>query len=50
MKIENIDVNETIQKARDALTNDKNISNSTKVIVELLLTVIVLLMNQSWTE
>jgi len=46
MKIENIDVNETIQKARDALTNDKNISSSTKVIVELLLTVIILLMNR----
>jgi len=46
MKIGKIDVNETIQKARDALENEKNISNTTKIIFELLLTVIVLLMNR----
>ena len=46
MKIENIDVNDTIQKARSALNNEKNISTGTKVIFELLLTVVMLLMNR----
>lgn len=46
MKIENLDVNKTIQKARDALDSEKNISKTTKAIFELLLTVIVLLVNR----
>ena len=46
MKIGKIDVNDTIQKARDALENEENISSATKVIFELLLTVIVLLVNR----
>ena len=46
MKIENIDVNETISKAKDALSSEKNISKSTKDIFEITLTVITLLMNR----
>jgi len=46
MKIENIDINETISKAKSALDKEKNISSTTKLVFELLLTLIVLLVNR----
>jgi transposase len=46
MKIESIDVNDTIDKAKDALKKEKNISQSTKMVFDLLLTLIVILVNR----
>lgn len=46
MKIENIDVNETLEKAKASLQNDKNISSTTKETFELLIEVVNLLMNR----
>jgi transposase len=46
MKIENIDVNKTLNSARTLLTEDKNISPALKAMVEILLVIITLLMNR----
>jgi len=46
MKIENVDVNNTIKKAKDALNSEKNLSSSTKSAFELLLTLSSLLINR----
>ena len=46
MKVDNIDVNETLEKAKEALANDKKISSATKAIVELLLVIIKILMDK----
>jgi transposase len=46
MKIENINVNETVEKARALLANEKNISFAFKAVIEVLFLVITLLMNR----
>ena len=46
MKFDNIDVNETIEKAQEALANDRTISSATKVVFELLILIILLLINK----
>jgi transposase len=46
MKLQNIDVDETLQKAREALNSEKNISSTTKLVFELLITLIVILTNR----
>ncbi len=46
MKIDNIDVQDTISKAKAALEEDKKISSSTKTIFQLLITIISLLVNK----
>lgn len=46
MKIENIDVNKTLDKARELLDADKNISPALKSIFEVLIVIITLLMNR----
>jgi len=46
MKIEDIDVNETIEKAKASIKNDKNISPTTKIIFALLITLVTILINR----
>ena len=46
MKLESIDVNESIEKARELLAKEKDISSPFKAIVEILLIIITLLMNR----
>lgn len=46
MKIENIDVNDTLEKAKASLQEDKHISATTKDIFETLIEVVNLLMNR----
>jgi len=46
MKIDNIDIQQTIDRAKSALAEDKNISSSIKTIVNLLITIIFLLANR----
>jgi transposase len=46
MKIENIDVNESLKNARELLENEKNVSYSFKAIMEVLFLIITLLMNR----
>lgn len=46
MKIENLDVAKTIENAKAAIKSDKNISASTKTVVELLITLITILFNR----
>ncbi len=46
MKIENIDVLDTIEKAKNALAKDNTISNRSKIIFNLLITIISLLVNK----
>jgi len=46
MKIENIDVKETLEKAKASLQEDKNISSTTKDTFETLIEVVNLLMNR----
>ena len=46
MKLENIDVKETIEKAKASIKNDKNISSTTKTVFELLVVLITILVNR----
>ena len=46
MKIENIDVNETIEKAKASIKSDKNISPTTKIVFESLIALVTILMNR----
>ncbi len=46
MKIENIDVKETIENAKASIKSDKNISATTKVVFELLIVLITILLNR----
>ena len=46
MKIENIDVDETLEKAKESLRNDKNMLSTTKERFETLVDVVPLLMNR----
>lgn len=46
MKVENIDINKTVEKAKVALQNDKNISSITKDTVETLIEIVNLLVNR----
>ena len=46
MKIENIDIEQTINNAKDSLKTDKTISKSSKVVFELLITLLQLLFNK----
>lgn len=46
MKIENIDVNKTLEKARELLEHEKSISPAFKTILEVLFLVITVLMNR----
>ena len=46
MKIENIDVNKTLESAREVLAEEKNISPALKSMFEIMLLIITLLMNR----
>ena len=46
MKIDNIDVNETIEKAKASIKQDTNISSTTKTVFELLISLTTILLNR----
>ena len=46
MKIENIDVNKSLEKARELLEKEENVSTSFKAIIEVLFIIITLFMNR----
>ena len=46
MKLDDIDVNKTIERARYVLGADKAMSSPTKVVVEVLITIITILVNR----
>jgi hypothetical protein len=46
VKIENINVNETLEKVKTALKANKQIANSTKIIFEILILLVGLLVNR----
>lgn len=46
MRIENIDVTKTLEEARAALKKEKNLSRSTTLVFELLITIVVILINR----
>lgn len=46
MKIENIDINKTLEEARDLLATEKNISPAFKAIIEVLFLIITLMVNR----
>ena len=46
MKIENIDINDTLEKARQLLNEEKTISSAFKAVIEILLLIITLLVNR----
>ena len=46
MNVKNIDVDKTIQKAKKALRDEKNISKSTKLVFEMLIMLVSILVNR----
>ncbi len=46
MKIEHFDINDTIEKAKETMAQEKNMSSSTKAIFNLLITLITVLFNR----